>query len=137
MRRRLVVKLRAAPGRLQVLDARAEHMPLEDSSADAVVFTCVLCSVQDPDLALAEARRVLKPGGTLAVLEHVRGTDELARWQDRVTPLWARLMGGCHPNRDIEALIARAGFTTRDAHTFDPLPRWVPTRPLFRCVATR
>ena len=137
MRRQLEAKLPSAPYPVQVLDARAERLPLTDSTLDAVVFTCVLCTVGHPDQALAEARRVLKPAGTLAVLEHVRGTSALARWQDRITPLWARLMGGCHPNRDSLAAISGAGFRIQTVQLSDPLPRWVPARPLLQATATR
>ena len=80
---------------------------------------------------------MLKPAGRLIALEHVRGAGRLARWQDRVTPLWSRLMAGCHPNRDTAAAIERAGFSLERSELFDPLPRWVPARPLLAAVARR
>lgn len=88
-----------APRRARLLsDADAEHLPLPDGAPDAVVFTLVLCSVPDQRLALLEARRVLKPGGTLAVLEHVRGQGRAARCQDRLDGLWGRCVApGCQP----------------------------------------
>jgi SAM-dependent methyltransferase len=98
MSKRLAARLSSAPCAVELLDARAEILPMADASVDAVVFTCVLCSVDDVDRALAEARRALKPDGRLVVLEHVRGTDRLARWQDRITPLWSRVAGG-EPSR--------------------------------------
>jgi ubiquinone/menaquinone biosynthesis C-methylase UbiE len=103
-----------APVPVEVVAGTAEALPVADASVDAVLCSLVLCSVDDVDRALAECRRVLRPGGTLHVLEHVRapGGSRLARWQDRVTPLWRRCAGGCHPNRDTRAALARAGFDT-------------------------
>jgi ubiquinone/menaquinone biosynthesis C-methylase UbiE len=101
---------RRAPGALLVR-ASAEALPFRDGAFDTVVSGLVLCSVPHPDRALAEARRVLKDDGELRLLEHVRSeTPWKARLQDRVTPLWVRVTGGCHPNRDTEAAVARAGF---------------------------
>ena len=85
--------------------------------------------------ALAEARRVLRPSGRLIILEHVRGTGSLARWQDRLTPLWSRIVPGCHLGRDTAAAIERAGFTIERAEYSDPYPRLVPARPLLEAVA--
>jgi len=137
MRARLTAKLTHPPVRanVEVADVAAESLPYPDASFDALIYTLVLCTVTDPDLALAEARRVLRPGGTLAVLEHVRGTGRLARWQDRLTPLWSRLAAGCHPNRDIHTAIHRAGFTIHHAETFHPLPGWIPTNPWLQARA--
>jgi ubiquinone/menaquinone biosynthesis C-methylase UbiE len=136
MRRRLARKLADARVPVEVAGAAAESLPFPDATFDAVVFACVLCTVTDPHAAIAEAGRVLKPGGRLIVLEHVRGTGRLARWQGRVTPLWSRLMAGCHPNRDTAATIERAGFTFERIERFDPFPRWVPTRPMLEAVAS-
>jgi ubiquinone/menaquinone biosynthesis C-methylase UbiE len=136
MRRQLFAKVPNAPCEVEILDAPAEAIQQADHSVDAVVFACVLCSVDDVDRALAEARRVLKPTGRLVVLEHVRGLGRLAGWQDLVTPVWSRLIGGCHPNRDIEAAVRRAGFAIDHAVRFDPFPRVVPARPLFEATAT-
>jgi ubiquinone/menaquinone biosynthesis C-methylase UbiE len=135
MRKRLARKLAAGHVPVEVTDAAAESLPFPDATFDAVVFTGVLCTVADPQAAVAEARRVLKPAGRLIVLEHVRGTGRLASWQDRVTPLWSRLMAGCHPNRDTAATIERAGFTLERIERFDPFPAWVPTRPMLQAVA--
>jgi ubiquinone/menaquinone biosynthesis C-methylase UbiE len=90
---------------------RAYPLPYPDGSFDAVVFALVLCTVPVQAAALAEARRVLRPGGRLLFLEHVRSAEpRLARWQDRVTPVWRLVGGGCHPNRDTRAAIEAAGF---------------------------
>ncbi|WP_343232985.1 class I SAM-dependent methyltransferase [Miltoncostaea marina] len=110
MRRRLRRRALAAPVPVEVGDAPAERLPLGDATADTVVCTLVLCSVADPDRALAEARRVLRPGGRLLFIEHVRGEGRRARRQDRLTPVWRRLGAGCHLNRDTVAAIGRAGF---------------------------
>jgi ubiquinone/menaquinone biosynthesis C-methylase UbiE len=91
--------------------AAAEALPFRDGAFDTVVSGLVLCSVTDPGRALAEVRRVLRPGGELRALEHVRSTVPWrARWQDRVQPLWTRLTGGCRPNRDTERAVEAAGF---------------------------
>jgi ubiquinone/menaquinone biosynthesis C-methylase UbiE len=135
MRKRLARKLPDAPLPVELSAAAAESLPFADRMFDAVVFTGVLCTVADPEAAVAEARRVLKPTGRLIALEHVRGTGGLARWQDRITPLWSRLVAGCHPNRDTAATIARAGFNLERLEQFDPFPRWVPARPMTAAIA--
>jgi ubiquinone/menaquinone biosynthesis C-methylase UbiE len=135
MRRQAASKLADVSCPVELLDASAESLPLADSSVDAVVFACVLCTVSDPDRALAEAQRVLRAGGKLCVLEHVRGTGRLARWQDRITPIWKLAMGGCHPNRDLESAIRNAGFSVERVEHFDPFPGWVPTRPWLHAIA--
>jgi ubiquinone/menaquinone biosynthesis C-methylase UbiE len=97
------------PVRLQ--EGVAEDLPLESASIDSVVMTWTLCSIGDPGRALAEIRRVLKPGGTLLFIEHGRAEQPgLSEWQDRITPYWKRLAGGCHLNRPIDRLIASAGL---------------------------
>ncbi|HLT02842.1 MAG TPA: class I SAM-dependent methyltransferase [Geminicoccaceae bacterium] len=89
----------------------AEDIPLEDHSVDHVVLSWTLCSVADPGRALAEIRRVLRPEGGLLFVEHGRAPQpRVARWQDRLTPVWRRLAGGCHLNRPIDELLERAGL---------------------------
>jgi ubiquinone/menaquinone biosynthesis C-methylase UbiE len=110
-------------------------MVLRDWSSDVCSSDLVLCSVADLERALAQARRVLRPSGRLVVLEHVRGQGALARWQDRLTPLWSHLAGGCQLGRDTAAAIEQAGFIFEQRELSDPFPRWVPTRPLLRAVA--
>ena len=101
---------RRAPG-ARLVQGSAEALPFRDESFDTVVSGLVLCSVPDPARALAEVRRVLRPGGSLRALEHVRATGTWqARWQDVLQPAWTRLTGGCHPNRDTERAVEAAGF---------------------------
>jgi ubiquinone/menaquinone biosynthesis C-methylase UbiE len=95
---------------VEVVSASAEALPFPDESFDAAVAAFVLCTIPHPARALAEIRRVLRPSGRLALLEHVRGSEGLASWQDRLTPLHKRIAGGCHLNRDTLATVARAGF---------------------------
>jgi ubiquinone/menaquinone biosynthesis C-methylase UbiE len=135
MRRRLTANAATARVPVEVTSDTAESLRHADASIDAVVFTLVLCSVANPDRALAEARRVLRPSGRLIVLEHVRGSGSLAGWQDRLTPLWSLVNAGCHLGRDIAAAIERTGFTFERAESFDPFPKWTPARPLLEAVA--
>jgi ubiquinone/menaquinone biosynthesis C-methylase UbiE len=103
-----------------VVDGTAEALPTRDATVDAVVASLVLCTVADPDQALAETRRVLRPGGRLRFYEHVRATDpRLARRQDRLEGLWGWLVGGCHPNRDTVAAITAAGFRLLELDRFE------------------
>ncbi|MHC6591651.1 class I SAM-dependent methyltransferase [Arthrobacter sp. C152] len=109
-----------APVPVTVVDPAAEHIPVDTGSADAVVASLVLCSVQDQAAVLAEIRRVLRPGGTLAFYEHVRSNNPvLAAVEDLLTPLWGRFMGGCHLNGDTLTAIAAAGFTVGDSWRFN------------------
>ena len=94
--------------------ARAEELPFADESFDAVVGTLTFCSIGDPEHALREVRRVLKPGGAFRLVEHVRVKNRLiASAQDALTPLWKQVAGNCHLNRDTAQMIERAGFRVR------------------------
>jgi ubiquinone/menaquinone biosynthesis C-methylase UbiE len=98
-----------------MLQGAAESIPLEDASVDTVLTTWSLCTIPDAHAALTEMRRVLKPNGELIFVEHGKAPDRsVARWQDRLTPLWRPLAGGCHLNRPIDALIRDAGFVLCD-----------------------
>jgi len=93
------------------LAASAEAIPLDQHSVDTVVTTWTLCSIPLAATALAEMRRVLRPGGRLLFVEHGRAPDAgVRRWQDRLTPMWRACAGGCHLNRPISSLIEDAGF---------------------------
>jgi ubiquinone/menaquinone biosynthesis C-methylase UbiE len=111
MVRRLERRLQQGSRAANVLRAPAEDLPFEDDSFDAVVSTLVLCTVDDQPRAVRELRRVLKPGGRLMFIEHVRADDErLARWQDRLNGLQTRIGHGCNCNRPTIRTIGEAGF---------------------------
>lgn len=133
MAKRLREKLARSSRAAQLVEAGAERLPFEDSSFDTAVFTLVLCTVPDPRAALAEAARVLKPGGKLLFVEHVRAEDPgLARWQDRLEKPWRFLADGCHCNRDTIATIDASPFNL-DQVEAGRLPKAPPlVRPLAR-----
>jgi ubiquinone/menaquinone biosynthesis C-methylase UbiE len=110
---------------IQFVEGSAELIPLEDQSIDTVVTTWTLCSIGDPVQALAEVRRVLRPNGVLVFAEHGRAPEpSVERWQNRLTPIWKRVAGGCHLNRPIGDLIERGGFRTeRLENSYIPGPR--------------
>jgi ubiquinone/menaquinone biosynthesis C-methylase UbiE len=98
-------------GSLELIEGSAEAIPLMDASIDTVVTTWTLCSIPDAPRALRDMRRVLRPGGRLLFVEHGRAPDpNVVWWQDRLTPVWKRMGGGCHLNRAIGTLIEDAGF---------------------------
>jgi ubiquinone/menaquinone biosynthesis C-methylase UbiE len=95
--------------------ARAEALPFRDGTFDTVLSGLVFCSVGDPPRGLAEVRRVLATGGAVRMLEHVRATAPWrAALQDLIQPAWTCAAGGCHPNRDTERAVTRAGFVIDD-----------------------
>ena len=100
---------------VEFLGLPGEAVPLDDNSVDTVVCTWVLCSIAGVEQALLEMRRVLKPGGQLLFVEHGRAPEHshphIARWQDRITPVWSSCTGGCHLNRRPDRLIVEAGFS--------------------------
>ncbi|HEV3229009.1 MAG TPA: methyltransferase domain-containing protein [Solirubrobacteraceae bacterium] len=114
MARRLKQRVHASALPARVVQAPAEHLPFPDNSFDFAVSTLVLCTVDDPVQALSELHRVLRPGGELVFIEHVRASSpRLARWQDRLHPLWVRFGHGCHCNRATVENIRAAGFDVR------------------------
>ncbi len=141
MARRLRARMSEEPGAAgspSVVEASAEDLPFDDGSFDTVVATLVLCTVGEPQRALAEARRVLVEAGRLLFIEHVRSSRPgLARWQDRFERPWGFFAAGCHPNRPTGQLLADAGFWI-DSLEQGKLPKAPPiVRPLIRGVAQR
>ena len=105
---------------VEVVEGDAMALPFPDASFDTVIFSLVLCTVPDMERVLAEARRVLRPGGTLRFYEHVRAQEpQLARWQDRLERPWGWVGRGCHPNRDTAAAVDAAGFDVLSLEEFD------------------
>lgn len=120
----------------EVVRAPAEDLPFPDGSFDTVVTSLALCTVRDQGKALSELWRVLKPGGTLLFLEHVRAQRSfVAWWQDVLTPLWRLVALGCRPNRDTLAAIDAAGFVMTRLDQVDGA--WGPARPTICGVAYR
>jgi ubiquinone/menaquinone biosynthesis C-methylase UbiE len=133
MLRKLGPKAEEAGVEAKIVEAGAEDLPFEDSSFDTAVFTLVLCTVPDAGRALAEAARVLRPGGRLLFVEHVRSQDSgVARWQDRLERPWRFIGDGCHCNRDTLASIEAASFSLDEVERSE-LPKSPPiVRPLVR-----
>jgi ubiquinone/menaquinone biosynthesis C-methylase UbiE len=130
LRRLALAAARQAPIPIRVVDGTAEALPAPDATLDAVVTSLVLCTVADPEQALAEVRRVLRLGGWLHFYEHVRAENpRLARWQDRLERSWGWLVGGCHPNRDTVAAITAAGLRLVQLDRFDLQAMPPPARP--------
>ena len=100
-----------------LVQGRAEALPFRDGAFDTILSGLVFCSVGEPSRGLMEVRRVLRPDGQFRMLEHVRATTPWhARVQDVLQPAWTWIAGGCHPNRDTEATVARAGFRIDERH---------------------
>jgi ubiquinone/menaquinone biosynthesis C-methylase UbiE len=115
-----------APVPVEVVEGIAERLPAEDQAFDAAVASLMLCSLRDPAVALAEMMRVLRPGGRLYFLEHVRADTPGLRLTQRVldATVWPRLNGGCHMTRDTAAEIENAGFAIERIRRL----RWPETR---------
>ncbi|MGW3513451.1 class I SAM-dependent methyltransferase [Streptomyces sp. NPDC000994] len=111
---------RAVPAEVEVVDGRAEQLPVPDASFDAAVVCLTLCSVADPAAALAEIHRVLRPGGRMRFFEHVQAdTPGMRRVQRAVdATFWPLLCGGCHTGRDTQSAITAAGFTLTEEERF-------------------
>lgn len=131
-------KVGAGQTEVEFLSQSAEKlMPLQSGVIDTVVVTWTLCSIGDALQALEEMKRVLSADGRLIFVEHGRAPDPVVvAWQNRLTPLWKHVTGGCHLNRDIPGLIASAGFHILDVKTsYLPGPR--PMSYTYRGIAVR
>jgi ubiquinone/menaquinone biosynthesis C-methylase UbiE len=108
------------PVNVEFLSQSAEEpIPLPNESVDTIVMTWTLCSIANAPNALEQMKRVLKPTGHLIFVEHGRAPDRgVAVWQDRLTPTWKRIGGGCHLNRKVDELITKAGFQITDSKLF-------------------
>jgi ubiquinone/menaquinone biosynthesis C-methylase UbiE len=137
MRRRLGRRLQRHARAARIIDAPAERLPLTDASVDTVVSTLVLCTVDDPERALREIARVLRPDGQFLFVEHVRASSRfLAAWQDFLFQPWRRFAGGCCCNRPTVELMRACGFTVAaDDVVWRGMPRIV--HPLTIGRATR
>ncbi len=134
LRRRLAESGAAA----EIVEAPAERLPFEDARFDTAVFTLVLCTVPNPAAALAETARILRPGGRMLFVEHVRSGDpRRARWQDRLERPWELFARGCHANRDTAALIEASPLSIEQLEKAR-MPKAVPiVRPLIHGAALR
>jgi len=118
-------RIKAAGLEVELLGLSAEKLPLKDQTFDTVVCTYTLCSIPDPVRALAEIRRVLRPGGKLLFSEHGLAPDEsVRRWQRRLQPIWGPLAGGCSLSLDVPAVLEAAGFKTKTESRYIPGPRF-------------
>jgi ubiquinone/menaquinone biosynthesis C-methylase UbiE len=127
MRRRAGARVAASPIPIRFIDLPVETIPLDDETADTVLVTYSLCSIPDVLKALGEMRRVMKPQGRLLFCEHGEAPDpSVRRWQERLTPLWKAIGGGCHLNRPIPGLIRETGFRIRALETM-----YLPGTPRF------
>jgi ubiquinone/menaquinone biosynthesis C-methylase UbiE len=126
MTRKAARSARRLPMEVEFVNAPAESIPLASGSVDTALVTYALCTIPEIGLALREISRVLRPGGRLVFCEHGLAPDaNVRKWQDRMTPVWKRLAGGCHLNRDIPALIEQGGFRIVSMETLY-LPGWRP-----------
>jgi len=118
MRRKAAPAIDASDLDVRWMDLPGEEIPLDDNSVDTVVLTYTLCTIADPERALEQMRRVLRPGGRVLFSEHGEAPDESVRkWQHRIDPIWTRLAGGCHITRPIPQLIESAGFDLVDVES--------------------
>ncbi len=127
MRERAAERVSQSPLALEFIDLPGEQIPLDNESADTVLITYTLCTIPDAMKALSEMRRVLKPGGTMIFCEHGEAPDaDVKRWQDRLTPVWKSLCGGCHLGRPIPQMIRDGGWRVERLETM-----YLPGTPRF------
>jgi ubiquinone/menaquinone biosynthesis C-methylase UbiE len=118
MRERAAERVASSPIALEFLDLPGEQIPLDSESADTVLVTYTLCTIPDVHKALGEMRRVMKSDGRMIFCEHGEAPDDnVKRWQQRLTPLWKMIGGGCHLGRPIPGMIRDAGFRVDDMET--------------------
>jgi len=127
MRERAAERVSQSPIDLEFIDLPGEQISLDNESADTVLITYTLCTIPDAMKALGEMRRVLKPNGALIFCEHGEAPDaDVKRWQDRLTPIWKSLCGGCHLGRPIPQMIRDGGWRVDHIETM-----YLPGTPRF------
>ncbi len=120
MARRARERARSARASINVVQLDAQDLPVEDDSFDVAVGTLVMCTIPEPERALAELQRALRPGGRYVFIEHVRSeAPRLARWQDRLERPWGIVAGGCHPNRRTVDVIETCGMKVEELERFE------------------
>lgn len=140
MRKRLIEKLKDFDIKnTSIKGFGMEDIDLADNSVDCVVSTLVCCSVASPKKSLQQAYRVLKPGGQLLFMEHVAAENNPKRlkWQNRINPIWKRISGNCHTNRETEKTIIEAGFTIKDITKASMRKAPAFVRPTIRGIAIK
>jgi ubiquinone/menaquinone biosynthesis C-methylase UbiE len=131
-------RLKASPVHVERAGLDGQSLPFADDSFDSALSTWTMCTIPDLEAALAEVRRVLKPGGTLRFVEHGLAPDEnVRRWQHRLEPVQKRVFGGCHLTRPIVDLLKRGGFTITEVDVFyeDGTPKFVGANSLGTAVS--
>ena len=112
---------------VEFLDLPGEEIPLDDKSVDSIVLTYTLCTIPDGMAALQQMRRVLKPGGEMFFCEHGEAPDEdVRKWQERINPVWRKVLGGCNLNRQIPKMIEASGFKVEGVQSM-----YLPSTPRF------
>lgn len=112
-------RIAGAPFAVDVVGLDGQRLPVEDDSVDAVLCTWSLCTIPDPVAAVAEANRVLRPGGRFHFVEHGLAPDEkVRRYQDRWNPMQQKIAGGCNVNRDIRAIVEAGGLTVTSLENY-------------------
>jgi ubiquinone/menaquinone biosynthesis C-methylase UbiE len=131
-------RIAAAPAAVEIVGLDGQRLPLADATADFLLCTWSLCTIPDPVAAVAEMRRVLRPGGTLHFAEHGLAPDESVRkWQHRLDGMQQCVAGGCHLNRDIPAIIETAGMTVTHLDTYYEQGQPKPYGAMYEGVAAR
>jgi ubiquinone/menaquinone biosynthesis C-methylase UbiE len=130
-------RMAASPVPVEVIGLDGQRLPVDDASVDAVLCTWSLCTIPDATAAVAEARRVLRPGGTFHFVEHGRAPDEnIRRWQNRLNGIQQRIGGGCNLNRDITDLIEAGGMTVTQIDRYYGKGEPKPYGAMYEGVAT-